>query len=144
LDDHKHFAEPQQDKSASRYVGFLLAVVSWVFWGLAAYLVSSTVRSSELMAVSILVSTLWIAVHLIEILIDKERRNAEAFTSVMREKWVIVNVLYILLLIAHVGVFCPVVQPGAKAPLVLLLALLFFDVLTSRSFRGVKTPNPAR
>ena len=144
LDDHKHFAEPQQDKSAARYVGFLLAVVSWVFWGLAAYLLPSTVRSSELMAVSILVSTLWIAVHLIEILIDKERRNAEALTSVMREKWVIVNVLYILLLIAHVGVFRPVVQPGARAPLVLLLALLFFDVLTSRSFRGVTTPNPTR
>jgi hypothetical protein len=58
LDDHRHFGESYQDKSVFRYVGFLLAIVSWIFWGLAAYLLTSTVRASELMATSILVSTL--------------------------------------------------------------------------------------
>src|SRR3954467_15324144 len=49
LDDHKHFAETYQDKSAFRYIGFVLAIVSWLFWGLAGYLLPSTVRASELM-----------------------------------------------------------------------------------------------
>jgi hypothetical protein len=142
LDDHKHFAETYQDKSAFRYIGFVLAIVSWLFWGLAGYLLPSTVRASELMAVSILVSTLWVAVHVIEILVDRERRNKEALTSVMREKWVVVNVIYMLLLVAHVGWFRPIIPSGAKTPLVVLLLLLLFDVLTSRSFRDVAKPNP--
>ena len=61
----------------------------------------------------------------------------------MREKWVVVNVLYMLLLVAHVGWFRPVVPPGTKTPLVLLLFLLLFDVMTSRSLRDVIKPNPA-
>lgn len=143
LDDHKHFAESHQDKSPFRYIGFVLAVVSWLFWGLAGYLVSSTSRASELMAISVLISTLWVAVHVIEILLDKERRNKEALTSIMREKWVVINVLYMLLLVAHVGWFRPVIPSGAKIPLLLLLLLLLFDVVTSRSFRDVTKPNSA-
>ena len=143
LDDHKHFAESYQDKSVFRYIGFILAIISWLFWGIAGYLLPSTVRASELMAVSLLVSTLWVAVHVIEILIDKVRRNNESLTSVMREKWVVINVLYMLLLVAHVGWFRPVVSVGAKTPLVLLLILLLFDVVTSRSLRDVAKPNPA-
>jgi len=70
LDDHRHFGESYQDKSALRYVGFLLAVLSWLFWALAAYVLSSTIRASELMATSLLILTLWVAVHVIEILVD--------------------------------------------------------------------------
>ena len=81
LDDHRHFGESHQDKSGFRYVGFILAIISWLFGGLAAYLLPTTVRSSELMATSLLVSTLWIAVHVIEILVDSTRRNKEVLTS---------------------------------------------------------------
>jgi thiamine transporter ThiT len=140
LDDHRHFAEPYQDKSVFRYVGFVLAILSWLFWGLAAYLVPSTVRSSELMATSILISTLWVAVHVIEILVDPERRNKEVVTSIMREKWVLVNVGYMLCLVAHVGWFRPLIAPADSTPLLVLLGLLIFDVLTSRSFRDVINP----
>ncbi len=140
LDDHRHFGEIYQDKSAFRYVGFVLAILSWLFWGLAAYLLASTVRASELMATSILISTLWVAVHVIEILVDPERRNKEVFTSVMREKWVLLNMGYMLCLVAHVGWFQPLVIKGATAPLLVLLVVLLFDVLTSRSFRGIVSP----
>jgi drug/metabolite transporter (DMT)-like permease len=143
LDDHRHFAEPYQDKTVFRYVGFVLAIISWLFWGLAAYLLPSTVRASELMATSLLISTLWVAVHVIEILVDPERRNKEVLTSVMREKWVLVNVGYMLCLVAHVGWFRPLIVSGASSPLLALLGLLVFDVLTSRSFRGIITPMPS-
>lgn len=137
LDDHRHFGEIYQDKTGFRYVGFVLAVISWLFWGLAAYLLSSTVRASELMATSILISTLWIAVHVIEILVDPERRNKEVLTSVMREKWVLVNVGYMLCLVAHVGWFRPLILQSATGPLIALLVLLLLDIVTSRSFHGI-------
>ena len=142
LDDHKHFAESYQDKSNFRYVGFLLAVVSWLLWGIAGYLLPNTTRSSELMVASIGVSTLWVAAHVIEILTDKTRRINEVLTSVMREKWVVINILYMLLLGAHVGWFSPIVEEKAKSPLVLLLVLLLFDVVSSRSLHDVTKPNP--
>lgn len=137
LDDHRHFGESHQDQSAFRYVGFVLAILSWIFWGLAAYLLASPIRAGELMATSILISTLWVAVHVIEILVNPERRNKEIFTSVMREKWVLVNIGYMLCLVAYVGWFRPLIIQGASSPLIVLLVLLFFDALTSRSFRGI-------
>ena len=144
LDDHKHFGEPYQDNNTFRYIGFVLAIISWIFWGLAAYLLTATIRASELMATSILISTLWVAVHVIEILVDRERRNNEVMTSLVREKWVLVNIGFMLLLVTHVGWFRPVIPVGSKTPLVLLLVLLLYDVMTSRSFRDVTKPNPVR
>jgi hypothetical protein len=137
LDDHKHFGEPHQGTNTFRYIGFILAVLSWLFWAIAAYLIPTTVRSSELMATSIGISTLWIAVHVIEILVDRQRRNTEVLTSVMREKWVLVNIAYMLCLFAHIGFFAPLIAPGAPTPLLLLLGILLFDILTSRSFRDI-------
>lgn len=137
LDDHKHFAEPQQGTNAFRYAGFVLALLSWIFWAIAAYLLPDTRRASELMAASILVSTLWLAVHVTEIMLDPERRNAEVLVSVMREKWVAINVGYMLCLVAHVGWFEPLVKAGEVKALWVLLFALALDVLTARSFRGV-------
>lgn len=37
LDDHKHFGEPHQGTNTFRYIGFILAVISWIFWAIAAY-----------------------------------------------------------------------------------------------------------
>jgi small-conductance mechanosensitive channel len=142
LDDQRHFAEPRQDKSAFRYIGFVLAIISWIFWALAAYLLTSTLRAGELMAVSLLVSTLWIGVHAIEILVDKDRRENELLISLVREKWVLVNVGYMLCLVAYVGWLRPLIAPGTISPLLLLLGLLLFDLITSRSLRDAAKPNP--
>ena len=143
LDDHRHFAEAHQDKTSFRYVGFVLAILSWLLWGIAAYLLPSTLRASELMATSIMISTLWVVVHVIEILVNPERRNKEAFISLMRQYWVLINVGYMLCLVAHVGWFRPLIDPGASTPLLVLLGLLLYDVFTSRSFRGVVNPAPS-
>ncbi len=137
LDDHRHFAEPYQDKTNLRYVGFVLAILSWLLWGIAAYLLPSTLRASELMATSIMISTLWVVVHVFEIFFDSERRRKEGVISLIRHRWVFINVGYMLCLVAYVGWFRPVVDPGASAPLLVLLGLLLYDVFTSRSFRGV-------
>ena len=136
LDDHKYF-EQFKVMTVFRYIGFILAVLSWLLWGTAAYMLPFTLRASELMATSILISTLWIAVHVIEILVDKSRREKEIHISLMREKWIAINVLYMLCLVAHVGWFRPLIAPGSSGPLLLLLAVLAFDVMTSRSFRDL-------
>lgn len=139
FDDHRHFAEVHQDQNVSRYIGFVLAILWWVFWGLAGYRLPITSRASELMAISILISTSWIVVHLIEILVDKNRRNKEVVTSLMREKWVLINIGYLLCLVGYIGWFRPLVMPGGRNALMIMLALLLFDMLTSRSFRGINS-----
>jgi hypothetical protein len=137
LDDHRHFAELYRDKNIFRYIGFVLGILSWVFWALAAYLLPATSHASELMAASILISTSWVVVHLIEIAVDKNRRENEVMTSLMREKWVLINCAYILCLVSYIGWFRPVIMPGRQATLLVLLGLLVMDMLTSRSFRNV-------
>ena len=137
LDDHKHFAEMQRDQNVFRYVGFVLAILSWVFWALAGYLVPFTVRASELLAIGILISTSWVVVHLIEILVDRERRKNEADTSLIRQKWVLFNIGYMLCLVGYVGWYRPVIKEGTSALLLVLLAVLLVDMIASRSFRGV-------
>jgi len=137
FDDHRHFGEPDQDASWLRYAGFILAIFSWIFWGLAAYLIWSTVVSSEMMLTSVVVSTAWIAVHVLEILFDRRRHNKEIFTLLTREKWVLINMGYAFCLLLHVGILEPAIESGAAMPLVAMLALLLFDIMTSRSFRGI-------
>jgi drug/metabolite transporter (DMT)-like permease len=127
----------QRDQNVFRYIGFVLAILSWVFWALAGYLVPFTVRASELLAIGILISTSWVVVHLIEILVDRERRKNEAATSLMRQKWVLFNIGYMLCLVGYVGWYRPVIKEGASAMLLVLLAVLLVDMFASRSFRDV-------
>ena len=75
---------------------------------------------------------------------DRERRETESLVSVMRERWVVINVLYMLLLVSHDGWLRPVVASGAKWTLVVLLLVLAFDVVTSRSFRNSAHLNLSR
>jgi hypothetical protein len=133
LDDHQHFGEERQKRGGFRHLGFLFALFSWLFWIVAAYFVFSPTRAAELMIFSIAISTGWIAVHLIEMVADK-RRNQEIATSLMREKWVLFNVGYIILLGVFLGWIKPVVQPQTTAPLVILLAFFVFDYVTSKSY----------
>lgn len=134
FDDHQHFGEPYQGRDGFRHVGFLLALFSWFFWGLAAYLVFQAEKAAELMIFSIGISTLWVVVHLVEIVVDKERRNSEMVISLMREKWVGINIGYILLLGVYLGWLSPLIAGGQYFSLVALLVLLAWDYLTSRSY----------
>lgn len=141
LDDHKHFGEEHQDQNLFRYAGFILAILSWLFWGIAAYLLYYTERSSEMMATSILISTMWILVHVIEMLSDPKRRKKEILTSLMRQKWALTNILYALCLVAHSGWFTPWLRVGSARPLWILLVLLMYDIVTSGTFKDL-IPRP--
>lgn len=137
LDDHKHFGEPPQATNAFRYLGFILAVISWILWAIAAYLIANTIRSSEMMATSLLISIGWIVIHLMEILFDRERRKIEAVVSLMREKWILINAAYVMCLFGHIGFFSPLVKAGSQPALIILLGMLLLDVISSRSFSGI-------
>lgn len=134
LDDHQHFGEPHMDNGGFRHAGFLLALISWFCWALAAWLVVKPILAAQLMIVSIGVSTIWVGVHVIEILWDKPRRNAEAAIAVMRQKWVILNVIYLLILAAYVGLLSSRIMPQHPGWLIALLAVLVFDYATSKSW----------
>lgn len=133
LDDHQHFGEPRQQRGGYRHVGFLFAIFSWFFWILAAYFLFAPLRAAELMIFSIAISTAWIAVHIIE-LINEKKRGAELAVALMREKWVLFNVGYILCLGVFLGWIEPVVNASSYWPLVALLVLLATDYLSSKSY----------
>jgi hypothetical protein len=132
LDDHHHFGEAVQEKLPIRIVGFILAVFSMIFLGLAGYQIRNPIYSAELIVVSILISTAWVIVHLFEITLDKERRVTEVYVSLMREKWALINIIYCLILAAFIGWFKPAMDPGNGIAVVALFVVLLFDWVTSR------------
>ena len=134
LDDHQHLSEERQKKGGLRHIGFLMALFSWLFWVLAAYLVFTPSRAAQLMIISIAISTAWIAVHLIELIVDK-RRTQEIATSLLREKWVLFNVAYIVTLGVFIGWIDPVVAPRTVWSLAALFMFFAFDYVTSQSFQ---------
>lgn len=85
------------------------------------------------MVISMAISTAWIAVHLIELIVDK-RRAQEIATALMREKWVLFNVAYILTLGVFIGWIASVVAPRTIGSLFALFAFFVFDYVTSRSY----------
>lgn len=133
LDDHKHFGEKRQQKGGARYIAFLLALLSWFFWIVGAYFVFKTSRAAELMILSIAISTVWVLVHLGE-LISEGRHLSELATSFMRERWALFNMGYIVVLGIFLGWIAPVVPHETTTSLVVLLGLLLFDYILSESY----------
>jgi hypothetical protein len=137
LDDHKHFGEPPQKDNVFRYVGLVLAIISWIFWALAGQFLGTPARAAELMVFSLLISTSWIFVHLFEILADKQKKTAGIVTDLLREKWVYINLGYVALLGAFAGWLDPLVPKGVLWPLVALFGLLAYDFVVSKSYKDV-------
>jgi hypothetical protein len=137
VDDHYHFGEEVQMKSGIRIAGFVLAVLTALSLAVAASQIIKPVNSAELTFVGILIATAWIGIHLLEITMDNKRRNTEVVISLMREKWLVINVIYCLLLAAFIGWFPSILPAGNAASLYLLYGTLAFDWVTSRQ------PKPA-
>ena len=137
LDDHKHFGEPYQFKTIFRYIGFFLAFFSWFFMALSGYFIGSPLRATELLGYALAISTLWVFVHLMEIWRAKERPSTELIISLIREKWVVVNILYILCIITYSGWLSPIIESENWYLLASMLVILLFDVVTSRSFKNI-------
>lgn len=136
LDDHQYFGEEHQGIGYFFFhLGFILALFSWVFLSISAFIVNDTQKSSELIIISLAISTAWMILHLFEILLDREKRSnfSQNMISLVREKWIFINMGYILLLGTFIGWLDPVVRKGNITSLYLLSGLLFIDFLTSRA-----------
>lgn len=132
IDDHHYFEMRWEIHPVLRYSGFVLAVFSWIFFGVAAVLVYNPVDAAQMLGLSFLVSTAWIAVHIIEITLDKGRRNQEIVISLMREKWLIINILYLICLVVYLGWLDPVIPAYRWWVLAILLVVFAYDIATSR------------
>ncbi len=132
FDDHKHFGESSQGKNKYRWWGLFIAFLSWIFMALAGYFVHTPEKASELLFLSILISTAWIGVHLLEISKDPEKKVKDEAIAVMREKWVILNVVYMFCLVSYLGFLSPVIIPKSVYFLVAIVVFLVFDIITAR------------
>ena len=137
FDDHQHFAEDIEGKTGHRYLGFVIAIISWLFLGGAGYFVGAPVRSIELFAYSLLISLLWIFVHLHEIRKKHGVSYQVAFVRATREKWAVFNVLYLICIILYVGWPETLIEPNQLWPLWTLIGLVILDMVwSSDSFSG--------
>ncbi|MDF2365634.1 hypothetical protein [Sneathiella sp.] len=134
FDDHKHFGDAYQHKTFFRYIGFILAIFSWLLMAQAGWSIGQPIRSAEWLIYSILVSTLWIFVHLFEIWVDKGRPSTEAIVKHLRQKWVLINIVYISCLLVFLGYLAPVVNAESVLPLCVMMVFFAFDFFTSDSF----------
>jgi len=140
VDDNEYFdVKSTSAMNPYRFVGFVFAIFSWLFWALGAYVLVPTTRAAELIALSIVISTIWLITHIIEMLVSK-KPHAEVRT---RLEWIVMNVAYLLLLIAHSDGFRPFLQPGGELTLILLLIVLLYDVLRSQLGRAFPTVTAA-
>lgn len=132
LDDHSHFGEPAQDKKNLRIVGFVLAALSMVAFSIAGLLIATPDSAAQWLIVAILISTAWIAVHLMELTLLKKKSSEEVVTSLLRQKWVLFNVLYCLGLLVYIGLFDPLGGSLRAVAIPTLFLLLFLDWITAR------------
>jgi len=135
IDDHHHFGEENQSSNGYRWAGFFLAFVVWVFMALSGYFIHNTIRSAELLSVSLILSIGWITIHLKEIS-TKTPITTDVIISAIRQKWLLLNVAYIVCLVSYMGWFEPIVKSGEIIFLWVMLAFLFFDLLTTKFERG--------
>ncbi len=86
LDDHKYFASTET-RNVHFKIGFVVGVVSWLFWALGGWLVPELRDAYFLVGVAISISTLWIVVVAL---------RAGAYRE--QYLWIGTNVLVVLLL----------------------------------------------
>src|SRR2546425_9288967 len=86
LDDYKYFSTVDT-KNVNFKIGFVIGLISWVFWGLAALSVSDLQEAYFRVGIAITVSTIWV-------LIDALRKGA----SRAQYLWLGTNAIFVLLL----------------------------------------------
>lgn len=98
FDDTEYFKHFDEDLSKYKYLGLLAAVLIWFLLAFSGFLVRYPETSCQILALSFILSTIWIALHLIEISKERNQSIALKFVQNLRHKWIIVNMLYISLL----------------------------------------------
>jgi hypothetical protein len=98
FDDNDYFKHFEDDLSKYKYLGLMAAVFIWFLLAIAGFFVRYPETSCHIIAFSFVISTIWIALHLIEISKDKNPNMTVRWVQNLRHKWIIVNMLYIILL----------------------------------------------
>lgn len=98
---------------------------------LAGNSIKDPVRTSELLAISLMLSTAWIGIHLREIS-AKKALDKQTIIATIRQKWIVLNVIYVICLVSYIGWFTPIVKAGENILLWVMLGFLVFDILSSQ------------
>ena len=125
LDDYKYFSTVDT-KSTNFKVGFVVGMISWVFWGLGALSVQDLQEAYFRVGIAITVSTIWI-------IVDALRKGA------YREQyiWLGTNATFVLLLWALYRRNMPMGDWQTWLFLVIALLLVGCDFVFSKSIPEV-------
>ena len=146
LDNHGYFADFQQDKLYARLIGFLLATVCWILYGVAATTILKPVSSLEVMALGIIVSSLWLVVHVWEVIRIRNANGKIGSLQLHKNqwpdyqfKWIIFNIIYLFIIALYTGykVKVPDCVKESSWLLVLFLFAIFVDFIVSKTYIDV-------
>jgi hypothetical protein len=147
LDNHTYFAEPQQDKLLPRLIGFLLAMICWIFYAVAATTILKPIISLEIMGLGIMVSCFWLLVHVWEVRLIRESKGEIGMSKPLDEdlwphyqiNWFIFNFVYLFIIWLYTGFYVGIFPCVREAPWLLLLFLLVvaIDYAVSKTYFNV-------
>lgn len=98
IDDHKYFKNFEDELDRFKHLGLVLAITIWFLLAFAGYYLKYPETSCHLIALSFAISTIWIALHLMEISKNNASSLTERLIQNLRQKWIIINVVYMILL----------------------------------------------
>ena len=77
----------------------MIAVAVWFLIAFAGGTIKYPETSATILAIAFAISTIWIAVHLIEVSAEKKENPINLKITSLRHRWIIINMTYIILLI---------------------------------------------
>jgi hypothetical protein len=148
LDNHKYFADPQQDQLVSRLLSFLLACICWVLYAISAGLIKNSGVSLEVMGYGIVVSTAWLLLNAYELHTLKNNnytiRGVKLTESQIHKfcpHWLAFNLIYILIIFLYNDYGILIGIPNFCYEHYILLAIFLLTILVdyriSRTFINI-------
>lgn len=141
FDDHKHFAEAVDDPHERRFrdVGYFLAILAFAVWALSGVVAKDVKFAAGVLGVSLLISTMWIFIHVARILTSSatghEAKRQETIRA-LRLKWIYINIAYIALLWLYSNEIWKS-SFDAECYIWACLVVMFYDYLESKPFTGI-------
>ncbi|ESR25260.1 hypothetical protein N177_1777 [Lutibaculum baratangense AMV1] len=141
FDDFKHFAEKPDGRERHRYAGFIVAVFFWIILAVAGFFVYKPGISALILCAFMAMTTIWVGIHVLEMMMDANRREEESGKIRLRVTWIIINCSYLIVLIAYVlGIAISIsrgdtlLNVSGKWFLGGLFVILAYDMWISRSY----------
>lgn len=151
--DHQHFGEEGTSAYRTRYIGFILGALSWIFWSASAPIITQPSKAAELLLCALALSTLWIFVHFLEMACGPKSRpeatppppeEVEAkqksiahrlWVKMSRYLWVAFNIGYMVLLLMYTGYIGGWSDVGSVYYLLIFVGIVFLDALVDDSYK---------